>query len=149
MQEAKRPDYRSQIIVNVTPEEAFEKITQAQGWWSKNFEGKSTKTNDVFTVRFPSGDMYKIRIAEFDPNRKIVWELLDSFQGWAKNASGWKGTKVVWEIKKENNGGVSIDMTHEGLVPELDTYDPGKKAWDWLTHESLYKFLTEGKGMPV
>jgi hypothetical protein len=102
----------------------------------------------VFTVRFPSGDMYKIRVTEVEPDKKIVWEMIDSFQGWAKNHSEWKGTKIVWEIKKEKNE-TSIEMTHLGLVPESDTFAPGKKAWDWLMQESLSKLLSEGKGLAV
>jgi Activator of Hsp90 ATPase homolog 1-like protein len=142
-----KQDYRAKISVNVTPEEAFEKISRVQEWWGKNFEGKSSKVNDVFAVRFPSGDMYKIRIAELDPNEKIVWEVIDAFQSWVKNTSEWKGTKIVWEIKREKNG-VSIDMAHKGLVP-LECYNRCKIGWNYLTQESLSKFLTDGKGLPV
>ncbi len=45
--------------------------------------------------------MYKIRIAEIDPNKRFVWEVIESFQGWVKNTSEWVGTKIVWEIKEE------------------------------------------------
>ena len=77
----KNQDYRSEISVNTTAEEAFDKISRVQEWWSKNFEGKLKKENDVFAVRFPSGDMYKIRIAEINPNERIVWEVVDSSRG--------------------------------------------------------------------
>jgi hypothetical protein len=150
MQANKKQDYRTEISANVTPQKAADKISRPQEWWAKNFEGESKRVNDVFTVRFASGDMYKIRIAEMDPSKRIVWQVIDSFQGWVKNATEWKGTQIVWEIKqKEKNGGVSIDMTHVGLVPEIECFNRCKMGWDYLTHESLSKYLTEGKGLPV
>ena len=86
---AEKQDYRGKISANITPQEAFDKISRVSEWWGKNFEGKSSKVNDVFTVRFPSGDMYKIRIAETDPDKRIVWDVIDAFQGWVKNTSEW------------------------------------------------------------
>jgi hypothetical protein len=148
METKTKQDYQSEIFAKTTPEEAFEKITRVQEWWSKNFEVKSRKATDVFTVRFPSGDMYKIRIAEIEPNKKIVWDVIDSYQGWVKDTSEWKGTKIVWEIKRENDG-VSIDMTHMGLVPQIECFSRCKRGWDYLMQESLSKFLSEGKGLPV
>jgi Activator of Hsp90 ATPase homolog 1-like protein len=147
MQANKKQDYRTEISTNVTPQEAIDKINHVSEWWSKNFEGKSSKVNDVFTVRFPSGDMYKIRVAEIVPN-EIVWEIMDAFQGWVKNTSEWKGTQIEWEIK-EGKKGVTIVLTHVGLVPELECFDRCNKGWDYLMHQSLSKYLTEGKGLPV
>jgi hypothetical protein len=143
-----KQDYRSEFSANSTPEEVFDKITRVQEWWSKNFEGNSKKVNDVFTVRFPSGDMYKIRIAEIDPNMKIIWDVIDAYQGWVKNTSEWKGTKIVWEIGREKNG-VSVKMTHVGLVPQIECFDRCSSGWNYLMQKSLSKFLTEGKGLPV
>lgn len=62
MQTNEKRDYRAEISAKIIPEEAFDKISLVPEWWGKNFEGNSKKINDIFTVRFPSGDMYKIRI---------------------------------------------------------------------------------------
>jgi uncharacterized protein YndB with AHSA1/START domain len=148
MEANQKQDYRTEISANVTPQEALDKISSVPEWWGKNFQGKSKRVNDIFTVHFPSGDTYKIRVAEIVPNKRIVWEVIDAFQGWVKNTSEWKGTRIIWEIKEEKNGGVLIDMTHVGLVP-LECYDRCKMGWDYLMHQSLSKFLTEGKGLPV
>ena len=141
-------DYHARISAQVTDNEAFDKISRVPQWWAKSFEGRSSQVNDVFTARFPSGDMYRIRIAEIDPERRAVWEVIESFQGWVKNTSEWVGTKIVGEIKKEKNG-VSIDMTHKGLVPEIECFNRCKRGWDYLMQESLSKYLGEGIGHPV
>jgi hypothetical protein len=135
------------MIVKTTPEETFDKINNVSEWWGKNFEGRSRKVDDVFTVRFKSGDIYKIRIAVLDQNNRIVWEVIDASQTWVRNPCEWKGTRIVWEIKQEK-GGVTIDMTHIGLVPELECFDRCTKGWNFLNQESLFKYLTEGKGLP-
>jgi len=149
MQTKKTQDYGAEISAKVTPEEAFDKIGCVPEWWAKNFEGKSRNVNDEFTVRFKSGDRYKIRILEIDPDKRIVWDIVDAFQWWVKNSSEWTGTKIVWKIRREKDGGVSIDMTHVGLVPAMECFNLCKKGWDYLMHESLSRYLIEGKGFPA
>jgi hypothetical protein len=56
----KEQDYHSSFTANISPREAFEKISRVNEWWSLNFEGESSKLGDVFTVRFKSGDHYTI-----------------------------------------------------------------------------------------
>ena len=145
----KQQGYHSEVSTSATPAEAFDKISRVQEWWSKNFEGASKKVDDVFTVRFLSGDRYKIRVAESSPNQRIVWDVIDAFQSWVKNSSEWKGTRIIWEIGGDRNAGVSIAMTHAGLVPGFECFSRCEKGWDYLVHDSLSKLLSEGKGLPV
>ncbi len=101
MPATEKQDYRTEISANVTSQEAFDKISRVPEWWGKNFEGKSKKVNDVFTVRFAIGDVYKMRVAEIDPNKRIVWEVVDAFQGWVKKRlNGW-GQKLHGKLKEK------------------------------------------------
>lgn len=140
--------YHTTIRADITPEEAVARISQVDRWWSTNHEGRADNVGDVFTVRFGSGDRYTIRIAELEPGERVVWDVTDSFQGWVADPSEWVGTRIAWTIKKEANG-VSIDMTHVGLAPNLECFDRCKQGWDYLAQESLFRYLTEGKGRPV
>ncbi len=143
-----RQDYHSSLTVQIAPEEAVDKISQVSKWWSLNFEGSSSKTGDVFTVRFKNGDWYKIKIEELIPGKKIMWDVIGSDQTWHEDRDEWTGTKIVWEISPVKNGS-KVTMTHLGLTPEVECYDQCKRGWDYLSKESLYKYLTEGVGMPV
>lgn len=144
-----KPDYHSIIVAKITPKEALEKISRVSDWWATNFEGSSQNLNDIFTVRFANGDMYKMKISEFFPDKKITWDVIDSHQGWVKNETEWTGTKILWEVSEQQDG-TQIDMTHVGLTPELECYDTcTTKGWDYLLHKSLSKLLTENKGLPV
>lgn len=144
----KKQDYTATISVNATSKETLDKISRVSEWWSTNFEGESSKLGDVFTVHFKSGDWYKIKIAELTPGKKIVWDVIAADQTWHEDRDEWTGTKIVWELTPEKNG-TKIDMTHEGLVPEFECYEKCKMGWDYLTQKSLFKFLTENKGLPA
>jgi hypothetical protein len=139
--------YSKTIEAKVSPSEAIKKICDVHAWWGKNFEGKSNNEGNVFTVRFKNGDMYKMKIAEVTADKKIVWDVIDAHQTWVKEPTEWIGTKIIWEIK-ENDDGSEIHFTHLGLVPELECYDNCKQGWDYLMLQSLLELLNTGKGMP-
>lgn len=140
-------DYQSIITAKIAPTEASNKISQVSKWWSLNFEG-SSKPGDVFTVRFKNGDRYEIKVEELIPGKKIVWDVIDADQTWHEDRDEWTGTKIICDISPDKNGS-KVTMTHLGLVPEFECYDRCKLGWDYLLKESLYKYLSEGTGMPV
>jgi hypothetical protein len=146
--DTKKQDYRTAIVADVTPKEAFDKISHVSEWWATNFEGSSEKLNDIFTVRFASGDMYKVKVSEFIPDKRIVWQVIDSHQSWVANVTEWTGTKILWEVSAQKDS-TQIDMTHIGLVPSFECYDKCIQGWDFLLHKSLIKLLTENKGLPA
>jgi Activator of Hsp90 ATPase homolog 1-like protein len=141
-------DYQGSIVAKVTPKEALDKISRVSEWWAKNFEGSSHKPNDIFTVRFGSGDRYQVKVSEITPDKKITWDVIDSYQGWVKNQTEWTGTKILWEISVQEDG-TRIEMTHIGLAPTLECHDKCIQGWDYLLHRSLFGFLTVNKGLPV
>ena len=143
----KSKDYHASIQANVSPKEAFEKISLVNKWWAKKFKGKAQKLNDQFTVDF--GETFvDFRITEAIPEKKIIWTVTDCNLHWIKAKKEWKNTKVVWEISTAKNG-VQINMTHIGLRPEVECWDSCKPGWDEHVKESLLSFLTKGKGMPA
>ena len=91
--------YHSRISVDIPQSEAFDKISRVPEWWGTDFEGQSRKVGDIFTVRFANGDMYQIEITELEPNKNVVWQVIDSNQTWHPDATEWTGTKIVWEIR--------------------------------------------------
>jgi hypothetical protein len=141
-------DYHSSITADITPQEAFDKISRVNEWWSLNFEGNSSKLGDVFTVRFKSGDRYTIKISELIPGKKMVWDVIDADQTWHEDRDEWNGTQIVWEISPEKNGS-KVTMTHQGLVPAFECYETCKMGWDYLIQKSLSMFLNEDKGLPA
>ena len=139
-------NYHSSITANISAEEAYVKISKVNNWWALNFEGSAQKKGDVFTVRF--GDTFvTFKIAVAIPGRKFTWYAMDCLLPWLNDKTEWTGTEIVFEISRENNA-TKIDMTHIGLTPEVECYDQCEKGWDHFIKESLFKFVTEGTGLP-
>ncbi|GCE07206.1 SRPBCC family protein [Dictyobacter aurantiacus] len=144
----KNQDYHSSITTHATPEEAFNKITRVSEWWAKDFEGQATKPGDVFTVRFQNGDMYKVKVAEIIPDKHIVWDVIDSYQGWHDDHTEWVGTKIVWEVVPRADS-TEVTITHSGLVPAFECFNQCSQGWDYLMKKSLQNLLNSNQGMPV
>ena len=141
----KQQHYHNSAIVNVTQEEAMQKIVDVPAWWSENFEGHCQAEGDVFTVRF--GKIYKtFKVTELSVDR-MVWEVIDCHMPWLSNITEWNGTRVVWEVSTSGDG-TSVSMTHIGLVPEVECYNDCRKGWNYYFEQSLLQWITEGKGMP-
>ena len=141
-----KPDYTTTLLVDQTPEQAFNAINNVRGWWTTVFEGHSEKLNDLFTVRF--GETFiTLKITEIVPGKKIGWLVTDCYKHWLKDKKEWKDTTITWDISREGNG-TQITFTHHGLVPGIECYNGCEKAWNFYVNESLHKLITTGQGIP-
>jgi hypothetical protein len=139
-------DYQCSIMAPVSAEEAFEGISQVSGWWAKHFEGYAGSLHDVFTVRF--GKTYvTFELTELVLNRRVVWLVTDCHLHWIAHKTEWTGTSILWEITPTSEG-VRIDMTHRGLIPEVECFGDCQVGWNHHIGNSLKKYLTEHVGMP-
>jgi hypothetical protein len=139
-------DYHSEILVEVSPEEASDLISNVRGWWSTNFSGSALRKNDMFNVRFGK-TWADIKIAELVPGKNVVWEVTDCYLNLLKDPREWKDTRIVWEISREGSR-TRIDMTHVGLAPGKECFQDCTLGWNFYTKESLFGFITKGKGQP-
>ncbi|MDD8017582.1 MAG: SRPBCC domain-containing protein [Bacteroidota bacterium] len=142
-----KQNYMCSITAPVTAQEAFDRINRVSEWWSENIKGDSKKVNDTFKIRFNFGDSFVIKIVELVKGKKIVWLVTDCDLTWIKDNKEWKGTKISFDISTSNNS-THVKFTHIGLVPGIECYDGCVQGWDQFIKESLFKFLTEGKGLP-
>jgi hypothetical protein len=144
----KDKDYQNSITTTLSPQEVLERISHVSLWWAKNVEGKSTEADDVFTVRFKNGDTYTMKVVEIVQNKKIIWDVIDSYQGWNEQHAEWNGTKIIWDIFPQKNK-IVVQMTHVGLVPQFECFNACSQGWDYLLQRSLQKLLNDNEGMPV
>ena len=139
-------DYHSSIRVNVSAKKAYQDISRVSAWWAANLEGKTQNPGDSFTVRF--GETFvTFKILEAVADKKIVWKVIDCNLHWLKDKEEWKDTRINWEILAQSNG-TEINFTHFGLVPGIECYRDCEKGWNFFVKESLFKLITEGKGLP-
>jgi hypothetical protein len=140
-------DFTTTLLVDQTPEAAFNAITNVRGWWSEEIEGETAKLNDEFTYHYEDVHYCQIKLIEVIPNQKVVWFVKYNYFKFTKDKSEWTGTKISFEIAEKDNK-TEIRFTHHGLVPEFECYDICNNAWTQYIQQSLKSLITTGKGQP-
>ena len=146
--EADSNSYKVSMSSNVSPREAFDGISRVSEWWTNDLDGSSRELNDEFTTHHNNGKTFvTMKLTEVIPDKMIVWEVTDCYLDWLEDKTEWKNTRLIWNISTASNS-TTIHMTHAGLVPEIECYNDCRKGWDFYIKESLYKLLTQHKGLP-
>ena len=137
-------NYTATIEVKKSSQEVFNAINDVTKWWSKDFEGKSTKLNDEFIINHPNQHYSKQKLIEVVPGKKIVWLVTESKLDWIKNdKEEWTNTKMIFEIGAKNDM-IVLHFTHDGLVSEKECYGMCEKGWDMIIKDWLLHFITTG-----
>ena len=141
------PDFNTTFLVDKTPTEVFNAVTNVRGWWSENIDGGTQQLNDVFTYRFTDVHKCTMKLIEVIPGQKVVWLVLDNYFNFTKDKTEWTGTKIEFEITEKDNQ-TQLRFTHRGLVPAYECYDICFNAWSGYINKSLHGLITTGKGKP-
>ena len=140
-------DFTTTLVVDQTPEEAFNAITNVRGWWSEEIEGGTSKLNDKFDYHYEDVHRCKMKLTEVIPDKKVVWSVLDNYFKFTEDKSEWIGTKIIFEIFKKDDK-THIQFTHQGLVPEYECFEICRDAWTTYIQKSLRSLIENGKGQP-
>lgn len=141
----KNQSYTATIEVANSPKDVFNHIKDVSKWWSKDFEGSSTKLNDEFVICHPGRHYSKQKLIEVIPDKKMVWLVTDSKLNWIeKDKYEWTNTKMIFEIATEGDKSV-LHFTHEGLVPEKECYAMCQQGWSLVIKDWLFNYITNGK----
>jgi uncharacterized protein YndB with AHSA1/START domain len=137
-------NYTATIAVAQSAKEVFHAITDVANWWSKDFEGSSSKLNDEFIIHHPNQHFSKQKLVEVVPDKKIVWLVIDSALYWLeKDKQEWTNTKMIFEISNTGSKTV-LHFTHEGLVAEKECYAMCERGWAMIIKDWLFHFITVG-----
>ena len=139
-------DYSVTLLVDSTPEEAFDAINNVRGWWSKEIEGRTDQLGE-FNYHYQDIHRCTIRITELVPGKKVAWHVVDNYFNFVKDKSEWKDTDIVFDIARKG-GKTEVRFTHVGLVPAYECYDICSDAWGAYINGSLRKLIAGGKGRP-
>ncbi|HXB40027.1 MAG TPA: SRPBCC domain-containing protein [Bacteroidia bacterium] len=139
-------NYTATIEVTNSPEEIFQRITNdvAKWWGGKDFSGRSINANDEFIVNHPGAHYSKQKLVEVIPGKKVVWLVTESKLSWLKNQEEWTNTKMVFEISAKSYSYL-LHFTHEGLVPEKESYIRCSEGWNMVIKDWLYTLIMYGK----
>ena len=138
-------DYTITIEASQAPELVFNHINNVSKWWSKDFEGCSTKLNQEFVICHPERHYSKQKLIEIVPDRRVVWLVTESKLNWLeKNKQEWTNTKMIFEIVTRGNKTI-LHFTHDGLTPDKECYFRCEQGWNIVIKEWLFNLITEGK----
>lgn len=140
-------DFTTRILVDQTATEVFNAINNVRGWWSEEIKADTDKLNAVFDYHYQDVHRSKMKIVEFIPNKKVVWQVLNNYFSFTEDKNEWIGNTIVFEISEKDNK-TQLEFTQHGLVPEYECYDICEKAWSTYIQKSLYSLITTGKGQP-
>jgi hypothetical protein len=137
-------DITYSLLVDQTPEQAFNAVNNVRGWWTGDIEGNTDKLNEEFSYRYKDFHYSKQKITELTPGKKVVWLVTDSSLNFLKNKSEWNGTKIIFDIHKKGDK-TEVRFTHLGIEPGIECYDKCSNAWGSYINNSLRNLITQGK----
>jgi Activator of Hsp90 ATPase homolog 1-like protein len=140
-------DFTTTILIDQTPQEAFNAINNVRGWWSEEIEGSTDKLNDEFKYHYEDVHRCQIKLIEVVPNKKVVWLVQENYFNFTQDKTEWTGTKMIFDISRKDNK-TEIRFTHLGLVPEYECYNACREGWTHYIQNSLQSLITTGKGKP-
>ncbi len=111
-------NYSSTILVDKTPNEAFNDIKNFRAWWSEDIEGETDKPGETFFYHYKDVHLCKLKLIEMIPNEKLVYQVIANEFSFTKDKTEWVNTKLVFDISSEGKQ-TKVTFTHEGLVPDL------------------------------
>jgi uncharacterized protein YndB with AHSA1/START domain len=143
--------FTTTILVDQSPEQAFDAINDVRSWWSGHIDGRTDALGAAFTYRYKTLHRTTQTITELVPGKKIVWHVSDSHLDFVRDKSEWDGTDIVFEIARRSDASgekTEIRFTHVGLVPTVECYGGCSGAWGFYVNESLRSRIATGKGQP-
>jgi len=140
-------DYTTAFVVDQTPQQVFDAVTNVRGWWSGDIEGATDKLGAEFTYRYQDLHRSTQKITELVPGKKVVWHIVDAWISFVKDKDEWNDTEIVFEIARKGDK-TELRFTHVGLVPRIECYGKCAGAWGFYINESLRSLITTGKGDP-
>src|SRR5258708_2385320 len=94
-------NFTTAFVVDQSPKEAFEAITNPRGWWSEEIEGGTAKLNDEFTYHFQDVHNCEMKLTEVVPNRKVAWFVKRNYFKFTKDKSEWTGSTITFAITEK------------------------------------------------
>lgn len=140
-------DFTTTILVDQSPKEVFDAVTNVRGWWSEEIESNTAQVDDVFDYHYEDIHRCKVKLIEVIPNQKVVWLVEQNYFKFTEDKTEWTGTKPTFEIT-EKEGKTTLRFTHFGLNPEYECFEICRDSWTNYIQNSLKKLITTGKGEP-
>lgn len=140
-------NYSTTILVEQSPKEVYNAINQVRKWWSEEIEGPTDQLNKEWFYHYQDIHLCKVKVIELVPEKKVVWEVRENSFNFIEDKSEWVGNHMVFDIAREGDK-TRLTFTQEGLTEFYECFKVCRDGWDNYINNSLYHFITTGKGEP-
>lgn len=141
----KNENFTATIEVAQSAAEVFDALKHVDKWWTRDYEGESSKLNDEFVVNHPGQHYSRQKLTEVIPNKKIVWLVTESHLDWLENdKKEWTNTQMIFDIASSGNKTV-LTFTHVGLIPGKECFALCEQGWTIIIKNWLLHFITYGE----
>ena len=137
--------FTTTFVVDKSPQEVFDAVTNVRAWWTGEVEGRSAKVGDEFTFRYEDIHRSRQRVVESIPGAQVAWLVTEAHLAFAKDPAEWVGTRIFFDISAEGRK-TRLRFTHVGLSPACDCYDACHDGWTFYIQRSLRSLIVTGKG---
>jgi hypothetical protein len=144
----KTSDFTVTLLVEQSPGEVIEAVSNPQNWWSGEVTGKAMQLNDEFSYRYKDLHYSRQRVVELIPEQKIVWMVTECELSYVEDRNEWTGTRISFEVTRLANQ-TELRFSHLGLTPAVECFNSCSTTWAQLIKQSLYSLITTGKGQQL
>lgn len=144
----KTSDFTVTLLVDQSPSEVIEAVSNPQNWWSGEVTSEAMQLNDEFSYRYQDLHYSRQRVVELVPEQKVVWMVTESELFYVEDRNEWTGTKISFEVTRQGNQ-TELRFSHLGLTPAVECFNSCSTTWSQLIKQSLYSLITTGKGQQL
>jgi uncharacterized protein YndB with AHSA1/START domain len=133
------------LITRATSDRVFQALTEAAhlaAWFAPDTQAEP-RIGSIADFRFHRGTI-RVEITELEPERKIVWKVLQGMPGWEQVTGD-----VTWELEPNPFGaGTMIRLTHRGWLTMEGAYASVNFRWAWFITR-MQSYLETGGASPA
>jgi uncharacterized protein YndB with AHSA1/START domain len=121
--------------------DVFRALTTAEGLaavWTDDLSVVPSQ-GAVNTFKFGNGKSDKMKVAELTPNKRVVWDCIDSDPEWI-------GTEISFELE-DRGGSVAVTLKQDKWRAVTEFYRSCNYNWG-IFLLSLKGYCEDGKGVP-
>jgi hypothetical protein len=98
-------------------------------------------------LNWSSTDYVVFRLDELERPNRMRWTCVEQHDGNLPEPDEWVGTTLSFRFSAEG-AATRLDLTHHGLVPQLDCYEVCERGWQLFLRRSLRQLIETGEGLP-
>jgi len=108
------------------------------GWWTTDTRG-SCDLGSVTEFHFGTRGFIKMKVVELNPDRRIVWQVVDG-------PEDWMGNKISFELAQDGEQ-ATVLFKHQGWKEQSEFMHHCSSKWASFMM-SMKAFVESGKGAP-